>query len=810
MNTPILRKLARRTGLGVSTAGSALRWFQRATGMVLVFFLVLVFLGRTVGLPEAWKERLLRELASRGLEVQVKKITIDPLGGLVARDLVVYRDNTRGEERLRVRRVELTPNWLAWRGGEPLLAGARLRDAHVSWPLGDGVEAEARRVEAAVEFRPGEIRIQRLRGQVLGFDLDFKGRVGTEAGRQAAPQEFPVAKAWRQAEAFLRDLGGPAPKIQAEFSFEIGRPEESRAEVLVTSARNVWRGVAIPSLEIRATMAEGMLKLEKFQVGLDRGGMEVFGWADFPRGAGGAEFFGTFDPAKLAPAWGPAVGQALRDFRSQQLPQFSGKLEARWKEKPAFFTAGQLEIGRFFLGLKPEQEFLGLRVPWVSDGGRWVVQGFRLTAGAGGGIEGQLAFDGKADLKGSLKSDLNPKGLSPLFGPGSTNFWNSLNFHSQHPPTLQLRIFGAGFSPDLIRLEGRLEAKEMSYKDVPFGLLTADLIYASRKENEKTVREILATKVRVTSGGGEGQGEIRYTLNPRFVYFQQVESTLPVSEFSRVFGDKVEQTLKPYRFVDRPFVTLEGRIDLEDKFRTRMKATGKSSAGLKYIVAGKELLFQDVALEVRIEGNETDGNRTKVQTQGQKWASLADLGGKVQLEVEVEGAVGKKTQKTEIKLEGVNFAKMVKLYFGNDGYDGEFRGQSRFQGPSGSDAWKQWTGQGKVEVENGKFPGLGNFAKAINAPLEWMGDLGEGATMEFALANGKLDVKRLKIFSKLVETTGHGIYDIAEDRLEKFSMKQNLIGPMGLPFMPVSEMLEVEGSGSLKNPVWTPKNFDGR
>jgi len=28
--------------------------------------------------------------------------------------------------------------------------------------------------------------------------------------------------------------------------------------------------------------------------------------------------------------------------------------------------------------------------------------------------------------------------------------------------------------------------------------------------------------------------------------------------------------------------------------------------------------------------------------------------------------------------------------------------------------------------------------------------------------------------------------------------------------MLVSEMLEVEGSGSLKNPVWTPRNFDSK
>ena len=790
VNTPILRKLARRTGLKPSTAGSALRWLQRAAGMVLVLFLVLAVLGRTVGLPEAWKQRLIRELASRGLEVQVKKITIDPLGGLVARDLVVYRDDRRGEERLRVRRVELTPNWMAWRGGEPLLAGARLRDAHVSWPLGDGVEAEARRVEAAVEFRIGEIRIQRLRGQVLGFDLDLKGRVGTEAGRQAAPQEFPMAQAWRQAESILKDLGGPAPKIQAEFSVEIGRPEESRAEILVTSARNVWRGVAIPSMEIRATMAEGRLKLEKFQLNLERGVLEVFGWADFSQGAGGAEFFGEFDPAKLAPALGASSAQALREFRSQQLPRIQGKMEAGWKGEPRFFASAQLEVGEFRLGIHP---FRRLHLPWVSDGQRWMVQGFRLEALPQGAIEAQLAFDGKAELKGNLRSDLDLKSLSPLFGPGAAPFWSSLEF--SQAPLLNFRILGAGFSPDLIRLEGDLKVAGMRYKGVAMDELAADVVYASR--------EIQATNVRVTSGGGEGKGEVRYTLEPRFVHFHKVESTLPVREFSPVFGEKVRETMQPYEFVDRPFVTLEGKIDLEEKFRTDMTATGKSAAGLDYVVAGKKLRFREVNLEVKIQGA-----RTTVKTLENKPGSL--WGGQVEVEVAVDGPKGKKNQKTKVTLREVDFGKTVEVYFGNDGYTGKLSGTAELEGPAGAGTWREWTGRGELEVEEGKFPGLGNFAAAINAPVAWMGELGEGARMDFALEKGKLNVKKLKIFSKLVETTGEGFYDIAADRLENFSMKQNLIGPMGLPFMPFSEMLEVEGSGSLKKPVWTPKNFDGK
>ena len=665
-----------------------------------------------------------------------------------------------------------------------------MRDAHVTWPLGEGVEAEARRVEAAVEFRSGEIRIQRLRGQVLGFDLDLKGRVGTEAGRQAAPQEFPVARVWRQAETVLKDLGGPAPKIQAEFSVEIGRPEESRAEILITSARNVWRGVAIPSLEIRATMAEGMLKLEKFQLGLERGGFEVFGWADFPRGVGGAEFFGQLDPAKLAPALGPASAQALREFRSQQLPQLSGKVEAAWKKEPRFFAAAQLEVGEFRLGLFP---FRSLHLPWVSDGNRWMVQGFRVEGLPGGVIEAQLAFDGKAELKGNLHSDLDLKSLSPLFGPGAAPFWASLDF--SQAPLLNFRIMGAGFSPDLIRLEGDLKVAGMRYKGVPMDELVADVVYAAR--------EIRATNVRVTSGAGEGKGEIRYTLEPRFVYFHRVESTLPVREFSPVFGEKVRETMQPYEFVDRPLVTMEGKVDLEEKFRTDMTATGKSAAGLHYVVAGQKLHFRNVDLEVKIQGK-----KTTVKTREKKPGSL--WGGQVEVDVAVDGPKGKKSQKTRVKLQEVDFGKTVEVYFGNPGYHGKLSGTCELEGPSGAGTWRQWTGRGKLEVENGKFPGLGNFAKTINAPVEWMGDLGEGADMEFSLDRGKLHVQRLKIFSKLVETTGEGFYDIAEDRLEKFFMKQNLIGPVGVPFLLVSEMLEVEGSGSLKNPVWTPKNFDGK
>ena len=134
---------------------------------------------------------------------------------------------------------------------------------------------------------PAGSRILGLGGKVRGFEWGLGGRVGTGRGRMVPPQARALASIRRSLEGALRDLGGPAPKIQAEFDLEIGRPEESRAEILMTASRNVWKGVALRQVELRATMAGGGVKLEKFRIGVERGEVEVAGWGGMAAGGGG-------------------------------------------------------------------------------------------------------------------------------------------------------------------------------------------------------------------------------------------------------------------------------------------------------------------------------------------------------------------------------------------------------------------------------------------------------------------------------------------------------------------------------------------
>ena len=338
-----------------------------------------------------------------------------------------------------------------------------------------------------------------------------------------------------------------------------------------------------------------------------------------------------------------------------------------------------------------------------------------------------------------------------------------------------------------------MEGSGVKYKGVELDEIMANFVWGGN--------QVVVTDLQVSSGGGRGTGEFIYELSPESVLLKNIVATLPVQKVAPIFGEKFVTSMKPYIFVDRPTITLDGKIDLEEKGRSDMRATVVSKEGMDYGVAGRNLRFTDLNMTVEILGK-----KVMVKTIPKILASV--LGGKVEVEVEVESSgKGSEThQITRARMKRVGFGPLVETYFGNTGYAGEMSGSFLMEGPSKD--WRDWEGSGKLSVEDGVLPGMGAFAQAMNAPAEWVGATGQEAEMNFTLKKGKLEVGQLQITSVLVVTTGRGVYDIANDQLENFIMRQNLRGPAGVPFFFVSQMFQVEGSGSLKNPVWKARNFE--
>lgn len=213
-------------------------------------------------------------------------------------------------------------------------------------------------------------------------------------------------------------------------------------------------------------------------------------------GRAAVEYTADADLALFAPAAG-FLEITLQELHCQNPPQITGQIEANWIQSPGLLWQNRLEMGEFRLGLVPYRSFV---FPWVSDGKRWMVQGLKLEALAGGSLEGQLTFDGKAELKGSLKCDLDPKGLAPLFGSKAKPFWDSIDFHEA--PKIDLRVTGAEAAADLIRLEGKVVAGPFRYKGVEITDLSGDIAFASG--------ELKVDRLLVHSGGNRKWGAVLY------------------------------------------------------------------------------------------------------------------------------------------------------------------------------------------------------------------------------------------------------------------------------------------------------------
>jgi hypothetical protein len=536
-------------------------------------------------------------------------------------------------------------------------------------------------------------------------------------------------------------------------------------------------------MEARITVGNGMTKLEKLRIQLEKGELGASGWANFKTGLGGLNYHSDADLKQFEKVAGEYTA-GLRNWHSVQPPQLSGDIEFGWKENQKFLWTSRLEVGEFRLG---KTMYRGLKLPWVTDGEKWMVQGFQIL-GENGSLDVQLKFDGKAELLGSIRSDLDLEGFQVWFGAGAVPFWESLQLRS--PPRITAQVTGAGLNLDLIRAEGRVEVQNLSYKGVEMEELAGNVILAAR---QLTVKDL-----KVKSSGGEGSGDFIYGFRPEKVKFLGTRSTLPIREFSTIFGAKFHRTMEPYDFQGRPTVVLQGEVDLEGEGRSDMSAKVLAPEGMKYKVAGKVLEFTGMDMVVEVKGR-----KVFVKTEKGKPANV--LGGRVEVLVEVDGA--EKRQTTEIKrIQGVSFARLVKTYFDFEGYEGKFSGNISLRGPT--ENWREWAGSGRLLVDEGVLPGMGAFASAMNAPAEWVGLTDQNADMDFDLVKGKLEVKKLNIESTLVVTTGQGVYDMTEDRIEDFVMRQNLRGPAGVPFFIVSQMFQYEGSGSLKNPVWKLKGTD--
>src|ERR1700726_4503296 len=87
------------------------------------------------GFGREWRRRVVEELHKRGVEVSIRRLTLNPFRGLVAKDVRIFDYKNRGNTLALISEISLDINYAALLHRQPFLNAIDIRNAQIWLPL---------------------------------------------------------------------------------------------------------------------------------------------------------------------------------------------------------------------------------------------------------------------------------------------------------------------------------------------------------------------------------------------------------------------------------------------------------------------------------------------------------------------------------------------------------------------------------------------------------------------------------------------------------------------------------------------------
>jgi hypothetical protein len=778
-----LRRIVRRVGVG--------------TILLLAAPLILAILWlRFFGLPDSAKTYLLSEIERRHVmpyPLAINRLLLDPTGALLADQVTVFRDKTRTGTLLSVDQVRIGIAWLSWWRGRGIVNSASIANAEVRLPIGLHETAVFTNVNADFAFDGHDIRVDNAQAHLLNLALAVRGIIHNEGFQPGTPPTTQQIKArediFRSVKKALADITSSQPlDVQLEFETTTRDLIGGRANFSIEGQNMTWRGAPVAEFGIHGTLGDGVIDLNDFKIGLDRGELTAYGEWNLGDHAAELQFTSSMDFTTLAPAFPGALGNALNrlDF-PQDAPSMTGRVLFDLHEGFHADVQADLDWRNFtFNGVS----FAQLTIPLAYDGKRLLIPGLKM-AGNAGNVDLEFFFDGTQDppsLNGKITSTLDPKILKGVFGAGMDNFLNSCSF-SSGGPHIQATATGTALKTDAWTVKGNLNATKFVYKNASFDAAVSDFTFADSK------LDLLNLDVHRPEGGGTGR--IVYDFKNRAVELHNLVSQLDVSQVAPVMGPKFTQYTQPYHFEKPPLVHANGVVDLQDKkvnLATDLVVEVEGKSPMDWTLFHIPYVFDHPA------GTLTFKNRRMLVNMKQSGFCGGVLAGVIDLDLRSTPA----DYSVDLTLTKVDFQKFMVRSFNYGKSTGVLNSQGHFTGTLG--VMRTMTGKGEAHVDDGditQIPLLGGLTPLI--PGFSAADAAHG---KFTIDNGYIRTDdNLEISSETLALLGSGNYNFITDRLD-LNMRVNTRVPLvNMLTYVASKIFEFHASGTMKDPQWAARNF---
>ncbi len=771
------------------------RVFRLLLGLTIFLFLGGLILGGWYlagkGFSRNWRNRVVAELHRRGVEASVRRLTLDPFRGLIARDVRIYDYKKRDQTLAVVSEISLDINYAALFHHQPFLNAIDIRNGDLTIPLpkvaGQVRQAELKRFRAHVYFPPERIEVSQAEGVFCGIRISATGQLIKRESYVASPNSpEEAARRLHLLQSFVTILQrfrypGAAPSLQVKFSGDLSQLENARVEATLRAAHVVRDQYQAYNLNLATEWKDQTLTIPQLDWHDQTG--RFSGTATWSRANGRATFEARSTVALPLFLGSFELNSLLHGFAFETPPLIEASGSATLgAPQPALQIIGKVALGKFSY---QEINFDGLTTDFAWDGARTMLRDFRLRQQSGH-LNADL-FDAPNDFRLNVESTIVPSALLPLATPKVADFLRAWEW--PRSPDLRLSVRGTSRAPATWRGDGTIALGPARFRGVRLESASGDLHFGDGVFSVENFK--------VTRGEGVGTGAFSYNTRRREIRISHVESTLDPADAIMWIDPKFWEHVKPYRFHRPPTVRADGIVQLGGGKQTHLQLDVAAPAGMDYTFIDKVLPFERIAGQLLF----TDDRLQIFDLQATLFA------GSVKGSADISLARNDHHYSASAAAEDVDFPSVTGLYFNYKTSRGQLNGHFDFGGIGGER--QALHGAGRVEVRNGNvfaIPIFGPLSEIFSKAFAGAGySVAHEATAPFTIRDGVIHTDKLKVAGKLFAMVGHGDIDFVKNELD-FDLRMDAAGP-GVLLTPLYQLFEYHGSGSLTKPIWKPKRF---
>jgi hypothetical protein len=555
------------------------------------------------GFGRRWRITLAHEFRRYGLVINVRRLTLDPLRGLIAQDVDIFQDEAMENLLARVSNLSLDIDYAALLQHEPALNAVDLHNARLSIPIGSdhgtSIRLQATRVQARIYFAPGRIEVRQLSGNVLGIHCTASGTLMNRIG-YVPRTNFPAAGlnddfvSKLLAEIQRLHFSHGAPQLNFTFQGDLANLSSLQIQDGALLASHIERlGYDLEDLSVDFNLQQRRLELRHLEVRDRVGTASASGTWDFASGRKTfevqsslnlASFLGTDPRCLWASDWsfvrGPTVelgGDVRLDGHVRYL--------------------GRLRCGQFTFRRVP---FQGMRADFSKDGTSWMVTGVEVVQDTGTASGEALRHDG--DFRLRLQSGIDPNVVASLLPKSVRKQLAGWEFVAA--PVVQLDLRGP--TPSFQRLlgTGQVLLGRTKYQGTVFNSGSARLRLADAI--------LRFDQVRVSRDDGEASGSFTYDPLQQRLAIEQFHAELPPLILAGWFRPELHPYLEGWRCPENPVTTGAGVFGPKETVQPEFHVQVETRGPLRWRYGGHEFPLEDL----RLTAAASTGQPLVVQGQG--------------------------------------------------------------------------------------------------------------------------------------------------------------------------------------------------